>query len=215
LSPLRSVCAPQCLMSHRIGMLQQCGGEGMGDQSEACFGKVQYSDGSIYQGQLLDGQRHGRGVYTYSREGEAGEADEHYDGEWQYGLMHGSGKYVLSKEFSYDGEWARGLRNGKGVYTACGEGTCEGIWEDGKFVQCPCMRSTCPQLPAANVSMRSTCPQRPAAEVQRAANLERAANMEPIANVEPIANTKPVANMKPVANTSICTKCTVRSPRGK
>ena len=39
------------------------------------FGRYEYADGSAYEGELVDGKLHGRGVYT--------SAAYKYDGEWQ------------------------------------------------------------------------------------------------------------------------------------
>ena len=58
-----------------------------------------YQDGSYYEGQMLDGKRHGKGKFYY----ESGEGGV-YDGEWAGGKINGVGTlYYASGEIAYHG----------------------------------------------------------------------------------------------------------------
>jgi hypothetical protein len=48
-----------------------------------------YEDSSIYDGEKLNGLRHGNGKFYYSDGG-------YYEGEWKYGRMEGLGKVYTS-----------------------------------------------------------------------------------------------------------------------
>jgi hypothetical protein len=59
-------------------------------------------DGSTYEGQWHNGQRHGRGKATFTLGGS-------YDGEWREGTMHGQGKIVYTGSGrTYAGEFVNG-----------------------------------------------------------------------------------------------------------
>jgi hypothetical protein len=63
-----------------------------------------YADGSSYEGDLVDGQKHGDGKYTYN------------NGD------------------TYDGEWLEDKRNGMGVYTYSTGQVDHGFWEDDEMI---------------------------------------------------------------------------------
>jgi hypothetical protein len=89
---------------------------------------------SVYQGEIVDGEKHGRGKNTFNSH----PVFEEYEGDFVNGSMHGRGKMVLrngnvyvgdfNNDFMegngtmtyrednsrYEGEWARGLPNGQG-----------------------------------------------------------------------------------------------------
>jgi hypothetical protein len=44
-------------------------------------------DGGLYEGQMRDGKRHGKGKYTLAN-------GDQYDGEFKDNLQHGKGKYT-------------------------------------------------------------------------------------------------------------------------
>ena len=114
------------------------------------MGKYQWSDKSFYEGEVLNGFRHGRGQFLGS--------NFSYEGLWQFGKRSGKGLayYNAERTSFYDGEWLEGMRHGYGVlqyksgntYTGewvknkkCGRGmmewkdrgeTYDGEWRDGK-----------------------------------------------------------------------------------
>ena len=61
--------------------------------------RERYSDGSIYEGQKLNGLRNGKGKFFYADGGI-------YDGLWKSGYMNGYGVlYYASGKIAYEGEW--------------------------------------------------------------------------------------------------------------
>ena len=52
--------------------------------------KVVYISGNSYDGELLNGKRHGRGTYTFA-------SGSVYEGSFENSLFHGHGKYTWKK----------------------------------------------------------------------------------------------------------------------
>ena len=68
-----------------------------------------YADGSVYEGQKLNGLRHGKGTFYYSDGGM-------YSGDWFEGSMEGYGSlFYASGVKAYEGEWKADRFHGKGV----------------------------------------------------------------------------------------------------
>ena len=92
------------------------------------IGPIMYpSDSSTYKGQVLDSQRHGRGMLV--------QADgSYYDGLWRKGLRDGFGRAVDAKTGCvYEGEFKRDRFHGFGVlYNLTTGFSFEGKWVDGK-----------------------------------------------------------------------------------
>ncbi len=109
-------------------------------QSDINFKRVEYDGGDVYEGEILNGKRHGHGTYTWADGGT-------YEGDWKDGKRCGRGKLIqygksLTGEtymkYSYDGEWLDSKEHGHGI---CVEGdfgwekmdkVFEGEWVDGK-----------------------------------------------------------------------------------
>jgi len=101
---------------------------------------VHYADGSMYEGQVVNGLRHGTGVYK--------SGSEQYQGQWQEDKQHGVGRQSWSDGRSYEGQFNQGRFAGigkmvwqtqKGVMTYEGEyvedlkhGTGKFSWPDGR-----------------------------------------------------------------------------------
>ena len=66
-----------------------------------------------YEGDLVDGRPHGRGVYRWP-------SGARYEGEWRDGKRHGRGVYTWADGGRYDGEYVDGARTGRGVQTWAG-----------------------------------------------------------------------------------------------
>jgi hypothetical protein len=60
-----------------------------------------YPDGYRYEGEWLDGQRHGQGIATYP-DGTV------YTGQFVEGQREGTGEIVMPDGFRYSGEWRAG-----------------------------------------------------------------------------------------------------------
>jgi len=96
---------------------------------------ITYDEGSVYTGQMQDGQRHGCGLW-HCRTGQ-------YDGQWRFDMQSGSGRQTWSDGRIYDGQFKSGMFDGVGRmtwHTQKGSLTYEGQYvEDlkhgrGKFV---------------------------------------------------------------------------------
>ncbi|CAD8089097.1 unnamed protein product [Paramecium sonneborni] len=94
--------------------------------------KLEFPNGAIYQGQVLDGKRHGKGIYTW-KDGTKYEgqfendqingygimefADSRkYRGEWVNGEMEGFGQFVWPNLEEYKGFYKQSKRHGFGVF---------------------------------------------------------------------------------------------------
>ena len=109
-------------------------------QSDINFKRVEYDGGDVYEGEILNGKRHGHGTYTWA-DGDT------YEGDWKDGKRCGRGKLIqygksptveTYMKYSYDGEWLDGKEHGHGI---CVEGdfgwekmdkVFEGEWIGGK-----------------------------------------------------------------------------------
>ena len=111
---------------------------------------------NVYQGELLEGRLHGRGLYQWAvgacYDGEFRDGKRHgsgaqtwpggslYRGEWCDGKRHGHGTLIWAGGDRYEGQWRSNKRHGRGTYT-WGDGdamTCE--WRDGESVHGTCKR---------------------------------------------------------------------------
>ena len=109
-------------------------------QSDINFKRVEYDGGDVYEGEILNGKRHGHGTYTWA-DGDT------YEGDWKDGKRCGWGKLIqygkspsgeTYMKYSYDGEWLDSKEHGHGI---CVEGdfgmekmdkVFEGEWVNGK-----------------------------------------------------------------------------------
>ena len=97
-------------------------------------GRIQYEH-SYYEGDLVDGIQHGKGVYVW-------DDGTRYVGDFFEGNITGHGVSYYTNGDEYDGEWVKGKKCGHGVYKSYGKndikgGTFvsyiyEGEWKDGK-----------------------------------------------------------------------------------
>lgn len=73
-----------------------------------------FKQGSRYEGEKVNGMRHGKGKFYYQDGGL-------YDGEWKMNRMDGNGKlYYQSGKLAYNGQWKEDRFNGHGIlYNEC------------------------------------------------------------------------------------------------
>lgn len=83
-------------------------------------GSIQYTSGSLYEGEVMGKVPNGKGKYTSHR-------GIVYDGEWRNGMYHGQGKFEYLG-IKYEGEWKNGKRDGKGKETKEGAFVRTGEW---------------------------------------------------------------------------------------
>ena len=91
-------------------------------------GRMTWTDdngkGDVYEGEFKDGYRHGKGIYKYNN-------GNIYNGEWNMGDQEGWG-VMKYKDGIYEGEWKNDKREGKGkmTYNNKWEGIYEGEWKN-------------------------------------------------------------------------------------
>jgi hypothetical protein len=83
-------------------------------------------NGSLYEGDFVEGNFHGRGTYVFT-------GGNRYSGEFKRGLRNGRGVYEFSHGETYDGDFVDNQRHGQAVITAPGGHYYEGEIKDGIF----------------------------------------------------------------------------------
>jgi uncharacterized caspase-like protein len=89
-------------------------------------GKGEYvSKAFKYQGEFLEGLKHGNGVYVWDN-------GDRYDGTFAQDKPDGQGKYHFANGDSYEGEVKAGVISGRGTYSTKSGDTFEGSFSSGK-----------------------------------------------------------------------------------
>lgn len=90
-------------------------------------GRYTWPDGSVYEGQIRDGKRHGLGRMR------CGHVPSIYVGHWDNGLRHGHGTCVYNEDGTcvYKGQWRRDARHGLGLMLYPSGNTYVGQWRRG------------------------------------------------------------------------------------
>ena len=89
-------------------------------------GSFTYDDGSIYEGEFVDGKVHGQGTYTWSD-------GTMYEGTFESGLLHGEGRLMWPSGAMYDGPFQAGEMAGTGTKTWPSGATYTGDFVDGRI----------------------------------------------------------------------------------
>lgn len=101
-----------CLL---LGGVAHAGGEYIGERNSFNrfhgHGVYTYTNGSVYEGQWVDGRKQGQGKQMQP-DGSV------YTGEWRDNQMHGKGRMRWDNGDSYEGTWSDGHMHGKGVFTS-------------------------------------------------------------------------------------------------
>lgn len=63
----------------------------------------------LYEGEMVNGKRHGKGVYYYANH-HGGEESDRYEGEFADDLFHGSGKLFYKNGAAMESKWVNGQR---------------------------------------------------------------------------------------------------------
>ena len=87
--------------------------------------KVKKYKNAIFYGELMNGQRQGKGVILYDN-------ISAYEGEWDCNLKHGKGVEVTAGGAMYEGEYKNGKPDGEGIFIWPHGETYEGQWQCGK-----------------------------------------------------------------------------------
>ena len=110
-------------------VLVSLAGVSWGDCVEGdCFngkGKFTQADGSVYEGDFLNGQRTGKGKATWA-DGNV------YEGDWKADQVTGKGKYTWADGDVYEGDFLNGQRTGKGKFTQADGSVYEGDFLNGQ-----------------------------------------------------------------------------------
>jgi hypothetical protein len=109
---------------------------------------IKYDNGDVYDGEVKDGKRHGKGKMIYSDnmvyEGEWNDDNRkgrgkltfpdgsYYDGEFKDNKMEGNGKMKFSNGVIYEGEWKNSQCDGIGKMTYIDGAIYQGNWLDGQ-----------------------------------------------------------------------------------
>jgi hypothetical protein len=88
-----------------------------------------YNNGNVYEGQLKNDKKHGKGKMTYQISDE-NRVYNVYEGNWEYDTFK-EGKMTYANGDVYEGKWDRGLQKGKGKMTYAKRDIYEGKWEKG------------------------------------------------------------------------------------
>lgn len=86
---------------------------------------IQYSNGCVYIGEVVNGKRHGKGRLSWP-------TGDVYEGNFSEDLIHGKGKYVHASGNVYEGDYLFDKRHGMGKYTWVNGDVYEGAYSDGK-----------------------------------------------------------------------------------
>lgn len=73
----------------------------LSDGEKSGFGRYLYVNGDIYEGEWISNKKHGKGVYSYYRTGDVYEGDWKLDMKSKFGCWYKNG-------IAYDGEWRNG-----------------------------------------------------------------------------------------------------------
>ncbi|QPJ65790.1 MAG: DnaJ domain-containing protein [Candidatus Nitrohelix vancouverensis] len=121
------------------------------DPLRACeqFRVFTWENGDRYEGETLDNQMHGLGIYSYSTggsyQGEFSRGKPHgmgelrlpggdvYRGEFHLDQIQGRGVYSYANGDHYEGSFANGQPHGHGVYTLASGSRYSGQWQNGVF----------------------------------------------------------------------------------
>ena len=85
-----------------------------------------WPDGTKYEGMSLDGQFHGRGIYTYPN-------GDVYVGEFRFGKIQGEGQFSFTNGDKYEGSVSENKMHGKGKMTFSTGGHYMGYFSNNQF----------------------------------------------------------------------------------
>lgn len=89
------------------------------------FGRMEYPDGDVYEGDFQRGRRHGIGTYFKA------ESSTRYEGQWEDDAMHGEGVFYYALE-KYVGQWQNNERHGEGLFYYENGSRYQGQWRFDK-----------------------------------------------------------------------------------
>lgn len=94
------------------------------------FSRFVYSSKSKFEGFLVNGWRHGYGIYTFPE----GSNIVSYEGEYSFGERNGVGRLIMKDGSRFIGEFEEGKISGKGIWIKA-DGTVQaGFWENDVYI---------------------------------------------------------------------------------
>ncbi len=90
------------------------------------FSTEDYPGGERYEGEFLDGKRHGRGTMYYPN-------GDRYEGEYVDGKRHGMGTMYYAAGGVYAGRWENSKKSGHGTFESANKDRYVGDFQDGAF----------------------------------------------------------------------------------
>eukprot|EP00825_Cyclidium_porcatum_P045940 TRINITY_DN710_c0_g2_i2.p1 TRINITY_DN710_c0_g2~~TRINITY_DN710_c0_g2_i2.p1 ORF type:complete len:803 (-),score=190.89 TRINITY_DN710_c0_g2_i2:247-2655(-) len=121
-----------------------------GNQAQVNNRQIRYPNGDLYEGDIKDGKKHGKGVYTqgdaYKYDGEYQNDQKHgfgqesdngnkYSGQWENNQKQGQGTWEFKYGGKYEGAFVRNQQNGLGKLTETDGTIYTGKWVDGQMVE--------------------------------------------------------------------------------
>jgi len=106
--------------------------EGIFENGKMVRGSVQFADDTTYEGEMLDGKFHGRGVWVFKSI--CGGRDIRYEGEFRNDRRNGYGVYSDSKGDVYEGEWRDSKKNGNFIVRTADGKVSRVVYKDDKPV---------------------------------------------------------------------------------
>jgi hypothetical protein len=89
-------------------------------------GKYIYTNGFVYEGNFIAGNRSGLGILTNP-------AGDVYEGMWQNDQFNGQGTYKWADGSKYTGEWKNGVQDGYGIFFYTNGDKYTGYFRNNKF----------------------------------------------------------------------------------
>eukprot|EP00298_Acanthocystis_sp_HF-20_P010321 c18798_g1_i1.p1 GENE.c18798_g1_i1~~c18798_g1_i1.p1 ORF type:complete len:307 (+),score=108.57 c18798_g1_i1:16-936(+) len=86
-----------------------------------------------YEGEVQQGKKHGKGVFTYNDKDREFGNREKYDGQWKNDQREGEGTLIYEDGSNYVGEWKNDNWHGKGTHTEKNDFIYEGQWENNEM----------------------------------------------------------------------------------
>jgi hypothetical protein len=77
-------------------------------------GHMKYSNGSVYYGDWKHDKRDGRGLFI-DGDGQLNNENDNYDGHWYADMKHGRGFYMYATGNWFSGDWFNDMRHGSGL----------------------------------------------------------------------------------------------------
>jgi len=100
-------------------------------ESSRSFGIINYSNGDVYNGVIVNGERHGDGSMVYADDNDDNAIS--FVGHWANGLHHGFGRKDWLDNIYYEGHWCANMMHGRGKWHLNDVDIIEGEFENDEI----------------------------------------------------------------------------------